>query len=152
MARDPQDEDLLLSILDLELTGGATTPDLEIVLADYVRAVAQRAGIPLHAVTHEVTDTATAYLGLARGTADSPRRDLMLVWDERLGWSIAIEPRGNDHPPVICHLSGHVAPPPGTVAQFVADVLGGRLSGQLSPVPARLDRPALAAHLSGILA
>ncbi|MEU3273061.1 DUF6292 family protein [Saccharomonospora sp. NPDC006951] len=47
-------------------------------------------------MTHEVTDTATVYLGLTSSTADRPHCDLMLVWDERFGWSVAIEPRGND--------------------------------------------------------
>ncbi|OAP28975.1 MULTISPECIES: DUF6292 family protein [Amycolatopsis] len=144
-ARDRDDETLLLSILDLE--PGATAPSLESALASYVRQVAEQIGVPLDAVTHEVTDTATAYLGLSSSTAALPRRDLMLVWDERLGWSIAIEPRGNDRPPVIRRLRGHLAPPPGIVAQFVADVLDGRHNEQLSPVPAQLDRAALAAHI-----
>ncbi len=148
MARDPHDESLLLSILDLKPTAGTTTPSLDSALAGYVRQVAEAVGVPLDAVTHEVTDTATAYLGLACGAVGRPHRDLMLVWDERLGWSVAIEPRGNDHPPVIRHLRGHIAPPPGTVAQFVTDVLGGHRDGQLSPVPAQLDRAALAAHLN----
>ncbi|WP_199730277.1 DUF6292 family protein [Amycolatopsis panacis] len=150
MAHDPQDENLLLSILDLKPTAGATTPNLETALAGYVRQVAEQVGVPLDAVTHEVTDTATAYLGLTSGTADRPHRDLMLVWDERLGWSVAIEPRGNDQPPEICHLRDHIAPPPGTVAQFVTDVLDGHRGGQLSPVPPQLDRATLAAHMSAL--
>nr|WP_237439749.1 DUF6292 family protein [Amycolatopsis rubida] len=147
MARDPHDESLLLSILDIQPAVGAA-PSLDSALAGYVRRVAEQIGIPLDAVTHEVTDTATAYLGLASGTAEHPRRDLMLVWDERLGWSVAIEPRGNDHPPVIRRLRGHIAPPPAAVAQFVADVLDGHHNGQLSPVPPQLDRTTLAVHLS----
>ncbi|MEU4675087.1 DUF6292 family protein [Amycolatopsis sp. NPDC023774] len=150
MARDAKDEGLLLSILDLKPTAGAATPSLESALAAYTRAVAEQIGVPLDAVTHEVTDTATAYLGLTSRTADRPQRDLMLIWDERIGWYVAIEPRGNDQPPVICHLRGRIAPPPTTVAQFVTDVLGGRRSGQLSPVPPQLDRATLAAHMSGI--
>ncbi|PKW00177.1 hypothetical protein ATK30_0264 [Amycolatopsis echigonensis] len=148
MARDPHDESLLLSILDLKPAPSAATPTLDSALAGYVSQVAERVGIPLDAVTHEVTDTATAYLGLVSRTAGHPEHDLMLVWDERLGWSIAIEPRGDDQPPAICRLRGHIAPPPGAVAQFVADVLDGHRDGQLSPVPAQLDRTTLAAHLS----
>ncbi|WP_232237670.1 MULTISPECIES: DUF6292 family protein [Actinoalloteichus] len=72
----------------------------------------------------------------------------MLVWDERLGWSIAIGPRGNDHSPVIRRLCGHIAPPPCTVAPFVINVLDGHHNCQLSPVPPPLDRATLAAHLS----
>ncbi|QRP43020.1 DUF6292 family protein [Amycolatopsis sp. FDAARGOS 1241] len=149
MAHDSRDKELLLSILDLQSPAYTTMPSLESALAAYTRAVAEQIGVPLHAVTHEVTDTATAYLGLTARTADRPQRDLMLIGDERLGWYVAIEPRGNDQPPVICHLRGQIAPPPTAVAQFVTDVLDGHRSGQLSPVPPRLDRATLAAHMSG---
>ncbi|MBB4685040.1 hypothetical protein BJY18_002525 [Amycolatopsis jiangsuensis] len=101
-------------------------------------------------MTSEVTDTATVYIGLTARTADLPRRDLMLVWDERFGWYVAIEPRGDDRPPVICHLRDRIAPPPAAVAQFVTDVLGGHRRGRLSPVPAQLDRATLAAHMTEI--
>ncbi|WP_409179647.1 DUF6292 family protein [Amycolatopsis sp. VS8301801F10] len=148
-ARDPRGEPLLLSIVDLK-PAGAAAPSLDSALAGYLRQVAEEVGVPLDAVTHEVTDTATAYLGLSSGTAEHPRRDLMLVWDERLGWSVAIEPRGDDRSPVLCRLRGHVAPPAGTVAQFVAGVLGGDRGGQLSPVPPQLDRATLAAHLNAL--
>lgn len=150
MARDRQDKMFLLSVLGLEPAAETGAPDLESALAEYTRLVAERIGVPAEAVTFEVTDTATAYLGLTARTVDLPQRDLMLVWDERLGWSIAIEPRGDDQPPVICHLGRQIAPPPETVAQFVADVLRGRRRGQLSPVPPRLDRAELAAHMTGI--
>lgn len=149
MARDPHDESLLLSILDIEPAVNVA-PSLDSALAGYVRRVAEQIGVPLDAVTHEVTDTATAYLGLTSSATEHPRRDLMLVWDERLGWSVAIEPRGNDHPPVIRRLRGHIAPPPAAVAQFVADVLDGHHNGQLSPVPSQLGRATLAEHLNAL--
>ncbi|MGW4396651.1 DUF6292 family protein [Amycolatopsis nivea] len=134
----------------LEPAAGTGAPGLESALAEYTRQVAELIGVPAEAVTCEVTDTATAYLGLTVRTADLPQRDLMLVWDERLGWSIAIEPRGDDQPPAICHLGRQIAPSPAAVAQFVADVLRGSRRGQLSSVPPRLDRATLAAHMTGI--
>ncbi|MFF0145176.1 hypothetical protein ATK36_4837 [Amycolatopsis sulphurea] len=149
MARDRPDKILLLSILGLEPAAETGAPGLESALAGYTRQVAELIGVPAEAVTCEVTDTATAYLGLTARTADLPQRDLMLVWDERLGWSVAIEPRGDDEPPVICRLGRQIAPPPATVAQFVADALRGSRHGQLSPVPARLDRAILAAQMTG---
>lgn len=152
MARDPQDEARLFSILDLAPGAGAEPSGLASALAAYTYLVAERVGVPVDAVTHEVTDTATAYLGLAARTADLPHRDLMLVWDERHGWYIAVEPCGNDRPPVICHLGGHIAPHPGTVARFVTDVVNGDRRGQLSPIPARLDRVTLAAHMAAVAA
>ncbi|WIX82887.1 DUF6292 family protein [Amycolatopsis carbonis] len=150
MAHDRTDKALLLSILGLEPAADTGPRDLEPALAEYTRQVAEQIGVPADAVTYEVTDTATAYLGLTRRTTDLPRRDLMLVWDERHGWYIAIEPRGNDQPPVISHLGIQIAPPPATVARFVADVLHGRRRGQLSPLPPLLDRVTLAAQMAGI--
>ncbi|WP_244231273.1 DUF6292 family protein [Saccharomonospora piscinae] len=150
MAQDPQDEARLLSILDLSSAVEAQPCGLESALAAYIELVAEQVDVPAVSVTHEVTDTATAYLGLAVRAADLPQRDLMLIWDERLGWSIAIEPRGNDRPPVICHLGGHVAPSPAAVAQFVSDVVHKQCRGQLSPVPRSLDREMLTAHLAAV--
>lgn len=124
--------------------------DLEPALAAYVRLVARQVGVPAEAVTHEVTDTATAYLGLTARAADFPHSDLMLVWDERLGWYIGAEPRGNDRPPAICHLGGHIVPPPATVARFVGDVVDGQCRGRLGPEPPRLDRARLAAHMAAV--
>lgn len=150
MAHDPQDEARLLSILDLYPAADTQPWGLESALAAYTHLVAEQVGVPADAVTHEVTDTATAYLGLTVRTADLPQHDLMLVWDERLGWSIAIEPRGNDHPLVICQLGGHVVPSPATVARFVTDVVHRHRRGQLSPVPRSLDRETLTAHLAAV--
>lgn len=148
MARDPHDAAQLLAILDLAPAASAGPSELAAALAAYTHLVAEQIGVPAEAVTHEVTDTATAYLGLTARTADLPQRDLMLVWDERLGWYIAIEPGGNDQPPVICHLGGHIAPSPATVARFVTDVVHGHRRGQLSPVPPTLDRTTLAARMA----
>jgi hypothetical protein len=150
LIHDPQGEVRPLSIVDQPPGAGSGTQDLELALAAYARRVAEQVGVPAEAVTYEVTDTATAYLGLTARTADVPHRDLMLIWDERLGWYIAVEPCGNDHPPVICHLGGQIAPSPATVARFVAEVLDGRRRAQLGPGPSSLDRATLAAQMAGI--
>lgn len=146
LAPDQQDEAVLSSSL-----GQARSRDgivrLESALAVYVQQVAVEIDVPAEAVAHEVTDTATAYLGLTARSAEHPHRDLMLVWDERLGWYIGIEPRGNDQPPVICYFGGHIVPTPAAVARFVLDVVAGHRRGELSPVPAQLDRTSLAARM-----
>ncbi|PPK66078.1 DUF6292 family protein [Actinokineospora auranticolor] len=132
---------------DPKSAADAGSRELETALAVYVRQVAERIGVPSDAVTHEVTDTATAYIGLTARVAALPLRDLMLVWDERLGWSIAIEPCGNDQPPVICHLGAEIAPAPASVARFVSDVVGGHRYGGGGPTPTRIDRSALAGRM-----
>ncbi|WP_245617441.1 DUF6292 family protein [Amycolatopsis taiwanensis] len=43
--------------------------------------------MPPEATSFEVSDTATAYLGLARRWSARPVDDLMLVWSERHGWA-----------------------------------------------------------------
>ena len=53
-----------------------------------------------------MTDTATAYLGLDQRSATRPGHDLMLVWDERLGWYVAVETTPTETPVVIAYLDG----------------------------------------------
>lgn len=143
---------MLLSVPGLRSLVDAEPRNLEPALAAYARLVAGQVGVPTEAVTYEVTDTATVYLGLAARTTERPHHDLMLVWDERLGWYVGIEPRGNDQPPVICYLGGHIVPTPAAVARFVVDVVDGHCRGRLGPVPARLGRARLAALMAAVTA
>ncbi|CAL9532146.1 hypothetical protein SUDANB95_04022 [Actinosynnema sp. ALI-1.44] len=110
-------------------------------LAGYVRAVAQQVGVPPEGTEYEVSDTVTAYLALTEGT----ERDLMLVWSDVHGWSIAVETAPFEAPVVLAHLGHPVVPPPREVARFVADVLAGG-SGGAEPT-AKGNRQALAVRL-----
>ncbi|WP_018683716.1 DUF6292 family protein [Actinokineospora enzanensis] len=121
---------------------------LDIALGVYVHQVAARIGVPAEAVAYEVTDTATAYLGLSERLPRLPGRDLMLVWDERLGWYVGTEPRGDDRPSVVGYLGGHVVPTPAEVARFVTDVVAGLPPDRLRVFPPLLDRPAMAACMA----
>ncbi|MEV6825124.1 DUF6292 family protein [Amycolatopsis sp. NPDC051102] len=110
---------------------------LERGLGEYVRAVAAAVGVPDESTTVEISDTATAYLGLPRRWPDRPDHDVMLVWSERRGWSLAVETDPADAPVVIARHGGDdLVPPPGAVARFVADTVAGRHTGQESPGPA----------------
>ncbi|WP_433273004.1 DUF6292 family protein [Actinosynnema sp. CS-041913] len=110
-------------------------------LAGYVRAVAAQVGVPTEGTEYEVSDTATAYLALAEGTG----RDLMLLWSETHGWSIAVETAPAEPPVVLAHLGVPVVPPPRTVARFVKDVLAGK-RGSTEPTVGG-DRSVLAVRL-----
>ncbi|WP_367128947.1 DUF6292 family protein [Saccharothrix sp. HUAS TT1] len=115
-------------------------------LARYVRAVAEEVGVPPEGTEFEVSDTATAYLGL-----EGPGRDLMLLWNERRGWSIAVETDPTEQPVVVAHLGLPVVPPPDEVARFVDDVLAGKRGGSEPDAGAAPDRHGLAGRLSDYL-
>ena len=112
------------------------TRALERGLGEYVRAVAAAVGVPDESTTVEISDTATAYLGLPRRWPDRPDHDVMLVWSELRGWSLAVETGPADDPVVIARHGDDLVPPPGTVARFVADTVAGHHTGQESPGPA----------------
>jgi uncharacterized protein DUF6292 len=142
-ARDRDEFTGLLSMLGLD-DGRGGSPELSHSLARYVRQVAAAVGVPVEAVGYEVSDTATAYLGLAERLPEHAGRDLMLVWDERLGWHIGVENEPGEPVLVLCYLGGDAVPPPTTVARFVADAVAGRRTDRLRPVLPSADRSALA--------
>jgi hypothetical protein len=112
------------------------TRTLERGLGEYVRAVAAAVGVPDESTTVEISDTATAYLGLPRRWLDRPDHDVMLVWSERRGWSLAVETDPADAPVVIARHGDDLVPPPDAVARFVADTVAGHHTGHEGPGPA----------------
>ncbi|QRP47913.1 DUF6292 family protein [Amycolatopsis sp. FDAARGOS 1241] len=108
---------------------------LERALGEYVRAVAAAVGVPDESTTVEISDTATAYLGLPRRWPDRPDHDVMLVWNERRGWSLAVETDPATAPIVLAHQGGDVVPAPDAVARFVADTAAGSPPDQVPPGP-----------------
>ncbi len=117
-------------------------------LAGYLEAVAAAVGVPTEGTDFEISDTATAYLGLARRLPERPDQDLMLVWSERRGWSVAVETDPAEAPVVLAHLDvDDVAPEPPVVAEFVDDVVAGRYSAPQDTLPATPTRQDLARML-----
>jgi len=146
-AHDRQDLSRLLAMLGLD------DPDdglwaLTRSLADYVRQVAVAIGVPPDSVAHEVSDTATAYLGLGRRSTAHAGRDLMAVWDEQLGWHVAVETHPDETPLVLSYLRGDVVPSPAVVARFVAATLDGGAVDRLQSVQPPVDRIAMARKMS----
>lgn len=102
--------------------GPESTHTLREGLAGYVRAVTEALGLPEEGSACEVTDTATAYVALARRSPAHPDQDLMLVWNERSGWAVAVEKPPTDAPAVLAFLGGEdPVPAPERVAEFVKD-------------------------------
>lgn len=73
------------------------------------------------------------YFALNKRLGGFPARDLALIWDERNGWSAAIEVL--DMPDVIpvSYLGHDILPAPRVVAAFVGSLLGGARAGQPNP-------------------
>lgn len=123
-AVDEEDRYRLLAMLGLDGSERATT--LHSGLAGYVRAVASAVGVPAEATDFEISDTVTAYLGLNVRWVLRPGRDLMLLWTERHGWSVAVETTPGESPVVLGYLGGDDAvPAPRLVARFVAGLVSG---------------------------
>jgi len=118
-------------------------------LAGYLQAVADAVGVPADATSFEISDTATAYLGLMWRWPGRPGDDLMLIWSEREGWAVAVETIPGEAPMVVAYFAGaDVVPAPMVVARFVTDVVAGRRSGSPQPVfPS--ERRELAGRLAG---
>lgn len=102
-------------------------------LTGYVHAVADALEVGIEATDSEVSDTATAYLGLAVRSPAHPDRDLMLVWTERHGWALAVETAPTEPPAVLSYLGADAVPEPRDVARFVTDVLAGSRLVGLNP-------------------
>ncbi len=105
-------------------------------LTRYVDSVAAALAMPRHAVHHEVSELSSAYLALHRRSPVFPELDLMLLWDERHGWSVALETAPADDPVVLAYLGGDVLAEADEVHRFVLDVIAGKCPGQLDPPPA----------------
>jgi hypothetical protein len=145
-ARDRTDFTALLAMLGL-----ADTPvPLNRRLAVYVNQVAAAIGVSAEATGYEVTDTATAYLGLDRRWVAQPAYELMLVWDERLGWYLAVETTPTEPPVVLAYLTGDTVPSPAVVAQFVTDTADGQRANRIRPVRPLTERTALAEQMAAV--
>lgn len=149
-ARDRTDFTALLAMLGLEDPAPQTPMPLSRQLGVYVREVAAAMGVPEEATGHEVTDTATAYIALDQRSTTRPDHDLMLVWDERLGWYIAVETTPEEPAEIVAYLSGDAVPAPAAVARFVADTAGGLRTSRIRPVLPRLERATLAENMATV--
>ncbi len=148
-ARDLGDFVQLVSMLGLDDTVGGPAL-LGARLAAYVRQVALAVGVPSEATGYEVSDTATAYLGLSRRSRERPDQDLMLAWDERLGWYVGVETNPGEPAVVVGYLGGAAVQSPATVARFVTDAVAGHCTLRIRPVLAPANRARLASQMAAV--
>ncbi|MFL6122623.1 DUF6292 family protein [Actinophytocola sp.] len=151
-AHDRTEFTALLAMLGLTEPASHPAPPapLSAKLGVYVDHVAAAIGVPGEATGYEVTDTATAYLALDQRSPSRPDHDLMLVWDERLGWYIAAETTPTEAPAVLAYLNGDTVPSPTAVAQFVTDTAAGRPASRIRPVLPPTERTALAEKMAAV--
>ncbi len=148
-ARDRTEFTALLAMLGLADPTPRPVP-LSARLAAYVHQVAATIGVPAEATGYEVTDTATAYLALDQRSPARPDHDLMLVWDERLGWYIAFETIPTEPFAVLAYLDADAVPTPLAVAQFVSDTAAGRHLCRIRPVLPPTERAVLAEQMAAV--
>jgi hypothetical protein len=121
---------------------------LERGLGAYVQAVAVELGVPAEGTTVEISDTATAYLALSRSWPGRPRHDVMLLWSERRGWTVAVETAPTEDPVVLARWPGEdLVPSPVEVAGFVDDAAAGRTAEKDRVMAAPVTRRILAGRL-----
>lgn len=96
----------------------------------YVCDVASRLGVGLDSIFYELSQPANAYLALPQRARWLPTREVALLWDEGVGWALAIETGSGEDLLLVAYLGGEVLPEPDMVATFVHGTLSrGILSG-----------------------
>lgn len=86
----------------------------------------------------EAAEEVSAYVALDGRLARHPDRDTALLWDERSGWSFAMETHSGEDLLVLAHLGGELVPDPLRVAAFVA-ACGSLGCSDAAPVPPDLS-------------
>jgi hypothetical protein len=95
-------------------------------LHGYLSAVTSALGIGLESCTVDLDLPASAYVALDMRLDRFPGRDLALLWNERNGWSVAVETHRGEDLIALSYLGGaEVVPQPREVAKFLAAVLAG---------------------------
>lgn len=89
-------------------------------LRGYLSIVAAGLGVGLESCTLDIDAPVSAYLAVDYKVAAYPDRDVALLWNERSGWSLAVETHSGEDLIVLADLSSEeVAPPAEKVVAFV---------------------------------
>jgi hypothetical protein len=89
-------------------------------LQGYVAYVAAQLGVGLESCCFDIDERATVYVALDCRLPEYPDRDVALLWDEKTGWTAAVETGCGEDFIVVSALTGDVVPEPTEVARFVA--------------------------------
>jgi hypothetical protein len=92
-------------------------------LRAYVAEVAGALGVGLESCVIDANSPASAYLALDVSMSRYPDHDLALLWDERSGWSAAVEASSGEDLVVVAKQDGDPRPTAQEVEWFVREVL-----------------------------
>jgi Family of unknown function (DUF6292) len=106
-------------------------------LHHYTDRVARALGLANHGTYISLEPPLNAYIALDRRLATHPDRDVALLWDERHGWSIAVETHGGADLLVLGYLGGEILPAPDVVAGLVRRGLAGDRADTSTTPPTR---------------
>ncbi|MGH3504945.1 MAG: DUF6292 family protein [Nocardioidaceae bacterium] len=103
-------------------------------LGHYVEAVAEALELGPGGALWETAEHATAYLALDARSPAHPGRDVMLNWDENVGWLAATEPvEPAEQAIVLARLHGELLPAPTVVADFARRAAAGEYHDPTRP-------------------
>ncbi|HWC78574.1 MAG TPA: DUF6292 family protein [Pseudonocardiaceae bacterium] len=122
-------------------------------LRGYVAAAGALLGVGLESCTIDAGAPASVYLALDGQLSAFPDRDVALLWDERQGWSLAIETYSGEDLIVLTYLGDELLPSPEQVARFARSVVAGEhiLGEPTPPEHAAVARTELASRVAGYL-
>lgn len=91
-------------------------------LHGYVRQVCRALGLRGECSYAQTDGPASAYIALDERLRGYPDHDVALLWDDRHGWSAAIEDQSGDELVVVASLGQDLLPAPDTVAAWTRDL------------------------------
>lgn len=89
-------------------------------LRAYVSAVSGALGVGWASCALDLGSPRSAYVALDRRLPSHPDRDLALLWDERQGWTAAVETHSGEDLIQVDRMGGRIVPPPAEVVRFAA--------------------------------
>jgi len=104
-------------------------------LTGYLAAVGAAVGVGEESCTVDVDAPVSAYIALDARLGRCPDRDTALLWDERHGWSFAMETHSGEDLLVLAYLGRELVPGPARVRGFVAAIRshGGPVTAPVPP-------------------
>lgn len=91
-------------------------------LRQYVRLVSEALGLTGESSYVQADDAISAYIALDRRLRRFPGRDVALLWDEKHGWSAAVETHSGEDLLVVAYLGRDVLPRPASVAAWASEL------------------------------